>query len=297
MTIGRSRSMAPRVVMASVTVLVFVAGCSGLWVETNQPPVSVTPAAVPDVGSTTVVPDPADISDDPGQFTKPVGLSAAHGAFLSNTSYSVVMTQSVHFPRDNRTGRWHLTGRFEPDGRFLVHTRRSGSVFESSADRVDYWSDGRIVYEAELTDESTTVNAVLDTRNTPGPPASVLQVDPRFEDELSRVLAMAHITSVNADRPSGRVQVSAIGPVNGDAADEFDFVRRVERLIVTIVIDESGFVRGYDLRYAGKSADQPVVVTRVVRYRAVGATGVEPPAWIAGATNATTRENYGNSSG
>lgn len=287
--------------VALLVVLVLVAGCSGL-ADAPNPPVNVTPAAVPaDDPTPTDRPTPG-IDAASGQFRAPDALAAAHVDALSNTSYTVVTTRTIRYPGDDRTANRRMVGRFHPDGRFLIESDRNGSVFGTpTAVRIDYYSDGRRVYEAFVTNGSTTANVVRDVRGNPVYPRWVLSFDPRFEGELSLLFAGTRITD-RTQLPDGshgaqRSRLEAVDREGAVRLDRLDFVTSVDTLSVSMVIDDHGFVSGYEVRYTGTLVERRVVVTRTVRYHSVGATTIQRPPWVDPLVNRTGGGDYGTSSG
>lgn len=280
---------------------VVIAGCSGLAGSADQRAVSVTPVDIPTDAPVTAPEDRAKPGFDSGGFEDPDRLAAAHGSILQNTSYTVESAQTIRFTATNRTGRWQLTGRFGVGGAFLVDTERTGSVFDTGNPvRIRFWSNGAIVVESFIANDSTIANVVRDARGNPVPPRTVLPIDPRFEGELAAVFASTSVRSISrldgADHPYKRVRVDVSGPVDARRARSLEVATSISNLTARLVIDERGFVHRYQLRYTGSFAGKPVTVTRSVEYRAVGDTDVARPDWAAAALNGSTPD-YVTSSG
>lgn len=275
---------------AGVLLVVVIAGCSGLPGLDSRPSVTVTPVEVP--GSATPAgPTTPTTTPEGTPFSDPSGMAAAHRAALANTSYTVIVTQTIRFPANGRAGEWRLIGRYAADGPVLVETVRDGSVFGPRAPiRADYWSDGRVIVEAFSPNGSRTVN-VVEARRYAIPPPTVAPTDPQLEGELARVLAATRVRTLTRVVPAGepyeRVRITATGPAPGTRSPQLDPGAAVTNLTARLVIDERGLVHAYHLRYDAWLAGEPVSVTRTVRYVAIGATVVERPAWAVAALNGT----------
>lgn len=283
--------------LLGVALLVVIAGCGAVGGGVDGSAVTVTPAAVPTDAPTATSGGSSPLERPPRSFNDPPAMVAAHRSVLGDASYHVVVTQTVRFPATNRTGRWELVFRGRPGGAFTVDTRRNGSVFSAGGPvRIGFWSDGEVVVEAFLGNDSVTANVVRDARGDPVAPRAVLPVDPRFEGELRTVFASTAIRSITRLPSAGtaRVRVVATGPVGDDVVGSLALATQVRELRADLVIDERGFVPRYELRYAGTFGAEPVTVTRRVRYVAVGDVDIERPDWVDPALNGTA---YATSSG
>lgn len=282
--------------------VVVIAGCSSLAGGTDRPVASVTPVDVPaDSSITTSDGQPAFVRAN-GSFRDPADMAAAHRSVLQDTSYTVFSTQTVQFASSGRSGRWQLAARIAPRGAFTIETQRNGSVFSTVRPvRIGFWSNGDVVVEAFIANDTTTANIVRDARGNPVPPRTVMPIDPRFEGELTTVFASTTVRSItrlddDAD-PYSRVRVRATGPAGSAAVGSLDIATTVSNLTAVLVIDERGLVHRYELRYTGTFATEPVTVTRTVRYAAIGQTSVPRPVWVEAALNGTAYDPSNGSNG
>lgn len=263
----------------AVVLLVLLAGCSGLTAS-QSPPVSVTPAAVPAEGTATPSPAAPASERHAPQISNYSAMAEAHSSLLTDESYTVIATQTVHYPGTGRRGERRLSGRFAGDGRFLAEVNRTGPVFGAAAPtETRYFSDGRRVLR---TDGPNRSNGTV-IRTNSGDPTAVLPLGPRFASELRQVFATSRVENLTRlprdGRPYQQVLVEVRGPVDPTRPPPLVSTTVIRNLTADLVVDERGFVQRFDVRYEATFVGQPVRVTLSVSYGAVGDTAVERPAW------------------
>lgn len=264
-----------------VALLTVLAGCSGLHPSPPEP-VSVTPAAVPEVGSTPTTPTATVASGRSPASSNYSAVASAHRSLLGTESYTVHASQTIRYPETGRRGERQLSGRFDAAGQFHAEFTRSGTVYGvSSPTLTRYYADDRQVLVLGGANGSDGVRVA--GRDELGDPTDVLPMDPRFASELRQVFAttrVVNLTQLGRDgHPYQRVLVRVRGPVERPHPPPLVTTTVIRNLSATLVIDERGFVQRFSVRYEAWIGGQPAIVTLSARYEAVGDTTVERPAW------------------
>lgn len=249
----------------ALVVLLALAGCNG-FVGGTEPQPTLTPAPVP----TDRPPLPPGI-DQSGSVT-PAAVGTAHSDALAGTSYAVETERRV--VDGNRTLRvvthdWQV----DDDGDYAGVYEYDAVDYptEPAITRVAYWSN-RTVRASQFTtggyngtdyETSTTPSPVLDL-DIDGTVVGILEA---FEPRVAGRTA-GRIVVVSTELQSNTLGTprSATGTRNGTL-----FMRITPRGLVT------------DIRVTFETtlANRTVRVIRETRVRAVGATTVERPDWVA----------------
>ncbi|SEN10107.1 hypothetical protein SAMN05216388_1001369 [Halorientalis persicus] len=248
--------------VVALCLLAALAGCGAVLDGRATPePVELGNASVP-AGIT---------ADDVDAST----LAANHDAVLGSTSYTVLVREVV---TSNGTVRRNATRvrRVAPGGdRYLFRRvqRTNGFPTSSLAPVLTYWYDGTAVTQRIGTGATARIDRF------PTEPPGPLR-DPTSHWGVARVLGAFELRP-NRTLGDGPVRLTGVRFSDPESAPSPSFVGPPRNASLTAVVDGRGFVRSYRFAYDADASgvSGTVRVVRRVRFVAVGATTVEPPAW------------------
>lgn len=264
----------PRLRVAAVALLAVLAGCSAL-VPAGTP--TATPAPVPTEPSTpTATPMLAPGLSGAG-VTDPLALATAHGSVLRNRSYTVHDTVTERAADGRLLRRRDVTRRSGPNGTrghavYDLSGPRRLPIAVPNATRVELYIEGTDGYVAGTNATGTyyerfAVDPVAGDRTLF---ALLASADPRVAGRTTRNGTTLY--RLRADRvpdPEFLAGAIALGPYD-----------EVSNGSMTALVDPRGFVHEYRITFRKVVDGNRTRVTRTVRYRAVGSTTVERPAWV-----------------
>lgn len=242
------------------------AGCSGSPVPGSTPtePAEVTPAPVPAEAT------PAGDGLAPGLGPEGVRdaqrLVDAHGAALSNTSYTGRLATTRRPPDGAAPTRYDRQVQVAADGRFYYTLTAEEGDEERRIER--FRADGP-TFEATTADGTTTYRA-LEAAETP----TLLS-----RPALHRLLRPLPSRVVDTTTRNGTVVHRVIGGPRD--------LPPLSNVTYTAEITENGLFRSFRVSYAAPGEGGDVAVTVVLRFAAVGETTVQRPPWYGEAVSAT----------
>jgi hypothetical protein len=253
-----------------VVALVLLAGCNGGGAAATP---TVTPA-----------PLPADSErartwlGDTGTVDA-AALATAHRQRLSGTSYIVTTGQRIRDENGTIRG-FDRRVRVSADGdRALVQTETvrapRGDDGGATWRRTVRWYDEGAVWTRTSGPNWTT------SVKTPAVDAASTLTDPTGAARIERRFAEFDLAVTGRDARSGPTRYYLEGRPTGDESiNATQFVDRPRNAVLTAVVDRTGAVRSFSLRYAARVSGRPVIVTRTFHVTGIGLTTLEPPVWV-----------------
>lgn len=264
-----------RSLVVGLTLLVLAAGCNAPVEST--PESTLTPVAVPEAENEQVAPGELAPGVDSTGVTDAGRLAAAHADVLAGTTYSVNQTLAQTYRNGTVEARYVTRARFATDGRFVATLtqadRREGTL---SVRRVERFSDGTRLYEADTEANETHYSVAPGTDGVPRSPGSA------YPDNLTNSRAIAQLFSlVEANTTDQWVE-------NGTRYYHLESRQQppladlppLQNVTLTATVAETGLVTGYRVEYDVVRGGAVVHVLVAVDYRAVAETTVAPPAWL-----------------
>lgn len=265
------RAAAPLVVS-----LVVLAGCSGFSGGPDPNTDTVTPAPLPtDSGLPPGV--------EPDGVTDAETLAAAHGAVLSESSYTVVSNRTVRAAngsiRSSLDVRLRLSAERNYHADVVVAGPDGTTIIGEPPTHGEYWADDEVYLRRQTIDNRTLYGRYNESEAYVGTwrfwlGTVALELSP--EHDLRRTLRSFE-TRI-ADREGGRVHLVGTEVRSSAFVDRGD-VETVENATLHAFATESGFVESYHVVYDATVDGESVRVRRSVRFAAVGNTTVERPPW------------------
>ncbi|MFO7927916.1 MAG: DUF7537 family lipoprotein [Halobacteriota archaeon] len=275
--------------------LVVLAGCSGLGVDTGNPTSesaeTVTPVPVPEA-------DPATLRssgiDDDG-ISDPGALARAHNQWLADRSYTFVSNQTIRHENGTVLSQYTVQLRLAENRTYHATVRTGGidgpKLMGEPPAYAEFWSD-RETYlrafgenEPQYNEFSPTSSGVgtwyfwagsgaFDSRMNAG-----VMIESSFDAIPTRIDERRTEAGVPQYRLSGtESEASNLSFSDADPASD---------VALTAEVDGTGLVRHLQLEYRGQLDGEPVVVTRRISYSDVGNTDVGRPDWFDEATRTT----------
>jgi hypothetical protein len=218
----------------------------------------------------------------PSGLTDPAALAAAHDRALANRSYTV--WTDLYRPRGGQSGAPRVQRDMDiavaADGRYLLETTVRGTDGDRGPPERTVYYDGGSWFVAERTGETTSYQRVPGVRGTPtvAPNPSVLR-----ERLVSRYLSTPETTAVQTSQ-DGTAGTLLVGRGRPNGLD----TRGLDNYTARAFVRPDGLVVNTTVT-ATVSASRPYTVRFEATYDRLGATRVDPPAWVAErfGTNAT----------
>lgn len=280
--------MCRRGLVLPLVVLLLLAGCNSVAPGSTSTP-TASPVAVP-TDSPTASPAPRlppGLSAD--GVHDPVALVNAHDRVTARSSHTIDVREVHRY--DNGTLRWRQETRRriagdEPRQHTTITMTGTAPGFGSlrNASRLETYRDGRLLYGYVSNDTTTRYYRTAAPENTlSGRPLVVLfsAVDAEVDGWVTRNgTRLYRVDAVRVTDPAG---FAAATPTHPDD--------RIRNASFDALVDARGLVHEYRMAYTVVPANGPVVhVNRTVRYRALGNTTVEEPAWYEAAVANTSGE-------
>jgi hypothetical protein len=248
---------------AALCLLAVLAGCGGVLDDRATPaPVELGNVSVPDG----ITADGVDAS----------ALAANHDAILGSTSYTVVVSEVI---RTNGTVLRNATRnrRVAPGADRYVFRRvqrTNGFPTSSLAPALTYWYDGTTVAQRVGTGTDARVDRF--PTDPPGPLR-----DPTSHRGVARIFGAFELRP-NRTLGDGPVRLTSVRLGDPQDAPTPSFVGPPRNATLTALVDGRGYVRSYRFAYDADASgiSGTVRVVRRVRFRDLGATTVERPAWV-----------------
>jgi len=267
---------------ALVAGLVLLAGCNGFAGTEAQTTAEVTPAPVPSTPGY-----PPGVNED-GVVDASL-LASAHARTISNQSYTLRSIRTVRYTNGTVRSRLAVSVRLAANRSYLVRARTQGEHAPTFLGRppanATFWSNGSLYLRAYTSNGETTYNRFTPPDQFIGTwrywiSAAAFGGSGNFARKTYEQTFAELDTSIN------RVESSDEGSlfrVVGRGAGEPQFlppeVSRVRNLTVVSLVDSSGLVRSYQVRYDAVVDGERVRVRWSVDYSRVGSTRVERPSW------------------
>lgn len=261
--------------------LVAVAGCGGVLGSDTPSTATTTPAPVP----TESAPVPPGVID--GRLSEPEVLLRAHESIVSRQSFTATRTRVVRNASGDVVAATTITARQGDGGQYLVSVEGTGVIGE----RRVYWSDGAAAYLA-VEFRMDTVYDRAKTGHGSAPSLSDLlyfgsapfRGGIAAQRGLNRYVLGAAGSPVQVDRPTQvrdwfryTIRTTTLADPEQFAAQEG--YRSVDNVTFRATFDDRGFVRGYELRYTGRSSGGTFTVIETVSYSDLGSTNISTPDW------------------
>jgi hypothetical protein len=246
-----------------VAALLVLAGCSG---GAGTPTAGVTPVPVP--SDTPAAPANAAASE----AMKPPWFIAATTATLGRVNYTVTEERRVYTMNGTLLSRYNRTTWVSPTGERLVRVRDEPDTTRY----LEVWVDDERVLLASVGPDGTYSAAVsgaqaIRMREFYAPPHTRSQLV-----TVSRVVPLVHRGRVRVDRTSYTGRLADAAALDGVLSGSDP-----RNLSVSVTVDNSGTIRRYLLEYDAAVRGERVRMERVVHYRAITQTRVDPPTWVA----------------
>lgn len=274
----------PATVVLALSVV--LAGCSGFPAVggSGSPTPTVTPVPVEQLSALL----PPGVSEDGVELSGRLG--EAHDRAIDGRSYVMTSNRTVRYANGTLSSTIATRVALDEDRQFLARVATAGPDAPVLLGRPPatavYWSDGT-TYLRRLTRDGRTTHAEFE------PPESwiggwwywVSTVPFGGRDSRPETFYAALFSAVPT-RLAGRTSVegTTVFRLEADGVQPVDDgfpgdVSSVRNVTLVAHVDGDGLVRTLDLRYAGTLDGEPVRVHRTVRYRHVGSTTVDRPAW------------------
>lgn len=269
--------------VAAITVLVVLAGCSGL-------------AFGPDAGGETVSPAPVPTDDGlppgvdrSGAVDAPV-LAAAHGTALEDASYTLTTNRTVRLANGSLQSALGVELQLSAARNYHANVTVAGPeapvVIGEPPTRAEYWSDDEVYLRRQAID-NRTVYSRYDSETYVGTwrfwlGSVALDIDP----ETDLYATLRSFETRVADRSDRRVHLVGTVARSQEFVDDQSDVERVENATLHAFLTHGGLVTSYHVTYdAVRDDGETVRVRRSVRFHAVGNTTIDRPAWYDEAMN------------
>ncbi|WP_336357570.1 DUF7537 family lipoprotein [Haloarcula sp. CGMCC 1.6347] len=264
-----------------VFIVVVTAGCGGFGFSGGDDSATpVTPAPVPTDSATTY---PAGVGAT--GVTSPSLLGSAHGDRLNGTGYTLTMNRTVRYANGSLRSHLRVQVALDASRTHLANISVRGPAAPVLLGRppatASFWSDGDTYLRRLVRDNQTIYNEY-------DPPDSyagtwrywvhAAALNGRPAADVTRTVAPFHTRTLRPQQSDGTTYV-----IRGDRLREnTSSTAWASRENATLVahVTQSGLVRDYRTEYTTLTdGDEPVTVTRTVRFTAVGNTTVGPPPW------------------
>lgn len=268
-------------ILPFVLLLVTLAGCGGALGGHEPATTTHTPAPVP----TDFAPVPPGVFDS--YLSKPEVLLNRHESIVRMHSFTATRERVVHTASGEPVSVTNVTVMQGDGGQYLVFVEGTDVIGE----RRTYWSNGVVAFSAVEFQSDTAY-----TRAKTGHGSAPLVSDLLYfgsapfrggiaaQRGLNRYVLASEGSPVQVSRPTeGRdwfrytIRTNTIADRSQFAAQEG--YRSVDNVTLLITFDGRGFIRGYELRYTGQSAEDTLSVVETVSYSNLGTTSVAAPDW------------------
>lgn len=267
----------PRVSPALLAVaLVLLAGCNGLIPQQPTPTAQTRTTTPPTTDSTTTTPTRIAPGLTESGVTDPLALAEANREILRNNTYTAETVLLATYP--NGSERADVSRRTYWG---------SDAVRVEAIHRTDppTW-ERRELYHRHDGDRAylrlVAAGGAVDYRNESW--STLRSMPERPGDWMHRVYGLLGAANFTVERiqreGTTRYRLESTGRVR--LATGYDSYANAS---ATLWVDPDGMVREYHLEYDARSGNQTVHVDKAGYLGRIGATAVEPPAWLADAKN------------
>lgn len=269
-----------------LTLSVVLAGCSGLPAVggSGGPAPTVTPVPVDQFPALL----PPGVSEDGVEL--PGRLGDAHDRAIDGRSYVLTSNRTVRYANGTLSSSIATRVALDEDRQFLASVATAGPDAPVLLGRPPatavYWSDGTTNLRRLTRDGRTTYTEFEPPEPWIGGWYYWVATVPFGGRDSRPETFYAGLFSAVPTRLAGRTSLEGTTVFRLEAAGDQPVddgfpgdVSSVRNVTLVAHVDGDGLVRTLDLRYEGTLDGEPVRVHRTVRYRHVGSTTVERPAW------------------
>jgi hypothetical protein len=269
-----------------VVLAVVLAGCPALGPQ--PPPTGAESGGESEDGSVTAASYPPGVTDS--GVTDATALAEAHADITGDASYTLRSNRTIRYTNGDLASRLLVRLRLAADRQFHVRASTAGPegplLLGTTPAGGEYWSNGTVYVRALTREGETTYNRFSPPDNFVGTWRYWRATVP-FGGEDGH--AAETIGGLFRDVPTEVVDVrseagTTVYRLSGEGAHSGSFAKAgpgpVGDVTLGATVTESGLVRGFDLSYVTFLGNRSVRVDWSLRYRDVGNTSVDRPAWF-----------------
>lgn len=262
--------------------LVLLAGCNGL-AGSPTPTTAVTPAPVP-----STPPYPPGLTAEGVVDASP--LATAHAQAVSNRSYTLRSNRTVRYANGSLRSRLTVSVELADNRTYLARASTAGehapTFLGRPPARATFWSNGSLYLRAYTKDDETTYNQFVPSDRFIASwqywvSTAAYGGVGNYARRTYELAFESLDTRVAGEVSAGNATLfRVVGRPEGDTGFLPGNVRRIRNLTVVALVESSGLVRSFRVRYTGVQNGEPVRVRWTVTYSDVGSTTVPRPPWF-----------------